>query len=369
MTAEGVFPDHWLDQAISDGVIHSRWTIEPSSVQPASLDLRLGERAYRLQSSFLPGKKTVEERLGELVLGELDLRDEGAILEPRCPYLIPLKERLRLPEDVHGRANPKSSTGRVDVFTRVITDRGSTFDDIPAGYSGDLYLEVVPLSFTVRVIEDLSLNQLRLVRGAAGLDTEDLRHLHGETPVLFRGGAAIPGEELPVRQGGLFLSLRLGGDRDPVGHRAKRHSQLVDMSRLDHDPARFWEEVDREQGGIVLEPGDFYLLMSAEAVSVPPGFAAEMAAYDPTSGELRSHYAGFFDPGFGYSEDHNRGSTAALEVRAHDVPFLIEEGQPVCKLIFERMAEEPKQLYGGGIGSSYQNQSTTLGKHFLGPRQ
>ncbi|MEX2458909.1 MAG: 2'-deoxycytidine 5'-triphosphate deaminase, partial [Actinomycetota bacterium] len=269
---------------------------------------------------------------------------------------------------VHGRANPKSSTGRLDVFTRVITDRGSTFDDIAPGYEGRLYLEVVPLSFTVRVREDLSLNQLRLVRGAPRLATADIRAMHAEAAVLFHEGAPVAEGDLPLRQGGLFLSLRLGEGPDPVGYRAKRFSRLVDMSRLDHDPTRFWEEVGREQGGIVLEPGDFYLLMSAEAVSVPPGVAAEMAAYDPTSGELRSHYAGFFDPGFGYSDIDNRGSTAALEVRAHDVPFLIEEGQPVCKLVFERMAEEPKQLYGGDIGSSYQDQATTLGKHFLGTR-
>ncbi len=367
LSDEGVFPDRWLRRAVDEGWIHSKWTILPDLIQPASLDLRLGERAYRLQCSFLPGTMTVEERLQELVIGELDLRDEGAILEPRCPYLIPLMEELRVPDDVRGRANPKSSTGRLDVFTRVITDRGSTFDDVRAGYVGPLFLEVVPLSFTVRVQAGLSLNQLRLERGAARIGDDDIRALHASSPLLFRDGAPVDAGELPLRQAGLFLSLRLGSGAGPVGYRAKRYSQLVDLSRTDHDPQRYWEEVGREHHGLVLEPGDFYLLMSAEAVSVPPTVAAEMAAYDPTSGELRSHYAGFFDPGFGFTAgDANRGSTAALEVRAHDVPFLIEEGQPVCKLVFERMAAPPDRLYGSDVGSNYQNQVTTLGKHFLG---
>jgi dCTP deaminase len=365
---DGVFPIQWLWRAAEERLVRSSATIPDDSFQPASLDLRLGETAYRLQSSFLPGPKVVEERLPELMMGEVDLRRDGGVLEQHRPYLIPLLEELALPPAVRARANPKSSTGRLDVFTRVITDRGNAFDDIRSGYRGRLWLEVVPLSFTVKVRTGLSLNQLRLSTGDSRLSDRDIHALHRATPLLFRDGRPIGEDEFRVVGGGFFLSLDLRGDRDgSVGYRAKKNSQLVDMSRRDHDPDRFWEPVRREHGGMVLEPEDFYLLMSAEAVRIPPDVAAEMTAYDPTSGELRTHYAGFFDPGFGHSEEEGeevQGSRAALEVRAHDVPFLIEHGQPVCKLVVERMAEAPVRLYGWEMGSSYQDQEVTLGKHF-----
>ena len=246
LSDEGVFPDRWLRRAVDEGWIHSKWTILPDLIQPASLDLRLGERAYRLQCSFLPGTMTVEERLQELVIGELDLRDEGAILEPRCPYLIPLMEELRLPDDVRGRANPKSSTGRLDVFTRVITDRGSTFDDVRAGYVGPLFLEVVPLSFTVRVQAGLSLNQLRLERGAARIGDGDIRRAaRGESPAVPRRRSGR-GRRAAASPGGPVSQPAARGDAGPVGYRAKRYSQLVDLSRPTTTRQRYWEEVGRE---------------------------------------------------------------------------------------------------------------------------
>jgi dCTP deaminase len=362
----GVFPIQWLEQAADAGVIEADTPIPSSNFQPASLDLRLGAVAHRLQCSFLPSNAPVEARLESLSMGEIDLRQGDGILEMNRPYLIPLLERLDLPEDVHARANPKSSTGRLDVFTRVITDSGPAFDDIRPGYQGTLYLEVVPLSFTVRVREGLSLNQLRLSRGTTQFGDDEVRRLHASAPILFRGGVAVDPAELRVRGGGVFLSLDLEPDRTgSVGFRAKRNSQLVDMSRTDHAPLDFWEPVRGEHGGVVLEPEDFYLLLSSESVRIPPVVASEMTAYDPTSGELRTHYAGFFDPGFGHHvEGGTDGSRAALEVRAHDVPFLVEHGQPVCKLVFERMAATPDRLYGWDLGSSYQDQVVTLGKHF-----
>jgi dCTP deaminase len=366
----GVLPCQYLEQAIAARVIHAdRFTIPDENVQPASLDLRLGEVAYRIRCSFLPDKQTVEERVKELIIDELDLRKDGVVLETKRPYLIPLKERLALPAGVRGKANPKSSTGRIDVFTRVITDQSYRFDEIADGYDGPLYLEVVPLSFPVRVREDLSLNQLRLSVGSAALDDDDVRAFHRDQPLIFDRDRPVPVSQLALANG-LFLGLDLRGDaRGYVGYRARDNAPLLDVAKsaaapVDAEP--FWESVKREDGDrVVLTPQRFYLLMSNEAVSIPPTLASEMTAYDPTSGELRTHYAGFFDPGFGYDPAGMfKGSRAALEVRAHDVPFMIEHGQRVCKLTFEHMIEAPTRLYGHGIGSNYQRQDETLSKHF-----
>jgi dCTP deaminase len=368
---EGVLPDRLLVAAIDAGVIEAEpFTIPKSSVQPASLDLRLGEVAYRIRCSFLPARQPVQDRVKDLVIDELNLHGDGVVLETNRPYLIPLKERVHLPPGIRGKANPKSSTGRADVFTRVITDDSARFDEIADGYDGGLWLEVVPLSFPIRVREDLTLNQLRLSAGRAELNDAELRDHHRREPLLFRGDRPVDADELDLAAG-LFLGLDLKGDpRGRVGYRARDHAPLLDMTQVRSlEPEPFWEPVAHEDGDrIVLSPGQFYLLMSDEAVTIPPTLAAEMTAYDPTSGELRTHYAGFFDPGFGYDPGGSfRGSRAALEVRAHDVPFMIEHGQPVCKLTFERMLEVPSALYGQGIGSNYQQQVETLGKHFVAP--
>ncbi len=367
-TSEGVLPGQLLERAIHAGYIDAgRFKIPEANVQPASLDLRLGERALRIRCSFLPGADSVERKLKDYILDEIDLRGDGAMLEARCPYLIELKERLDLPAGLRGKANPKSSTGRIDVFTRVITDHSDRFDEIAPGYHGPLYLEVVPLSFAVRVNEDLTLNQLRLSMGRPWLSDEEVRQTHLAAPILFRRGEPAPVEDL-VLSNGLFLGLDLHGDeRGQVGHSTRDSAPLLDLTTgVEADPTPFWDPVFREEGDrLVLSPRRFYLLMSHEAVSIPPNLAAEMTAYDPTSGELRTHYAGFFDPGFGFDPAGRFcGSRAALEVRAHDVPFMVENGQAVCKLTFERMLEEPTALYGSGIGSSYQQQEETLSRYF-----
>ena len=369
---EGVLPNHHLLRAIDAGIIDAgRFKIPQENVQPASLDLRLGEVAYRMRCSFLPGNNPVEDRLRELTIDRLDLRGEGVVLETNRPYLIPLKERLRLPPGVRAKANPKSSTGRIDVFTRVITDRSYRFDEIADGYAGQLYLEVVPLSFAVRVREDLTLNQLRLSVGRCELSDSEILEFHRRQPLLYIDGEAVPPGKITLSNG-LFLSLDLRGDSSGhIGYRARENAPLLDLTSDDPvDPDPFWEPVRREGADrVVLTEKKFYLLMSEEAVVIPPGLASEMTAYDPTSGELRTHYAGFFDPGFGYdSERRFFGSKAALEVRAHDVPFMIEHGQLVCKLTFERMIEEPTILYGRETASNYQRQSEALGKHFLRQR-
>lgn len=363
--SNGVLPAQWIRKAIDAGIIAADESIPERNVQPASLDLRLGDEAYRLRASFLAGSTTVERKLEEFAVGPpIDLRN-GAILERNRPYLIPLQERLVLPANLRALANPKSSTGRLDVFTRVITDRSFQFDEIRKEYRGRLYLEVVPRSFTVMVRTGIALNQLRLRTGDARVSDDDVRDLHKRDTILFRGGRAVPHSDFRT-QDGLFLSLDLRYEPGrSVGYSAKRNSRLLDLSLVNHyDPDDYWDPVHPERDShVVLEPEEFYLLLSEEAVRIPPGLAAEMMAYDPTSGELRTHYAGFFDPGFGHDPVFH-GSRAALEIRAHDVAFAVEHRQRVCKLRFERMLEEPDVTYGAGLGSNYQAQEATLSKHF-----
>jgi dCTP deaminase len=366
----GVIPSQGLWQAVDEGWISSGdYRIRPESIQPASIDLRLADHAWALRCSFLPsvGTPVMDRVRDDLALDRLDLRD-GATLERDRPYLIPLVEELALPNHVRAKANPKSSTGRLDVFTRVITDGNHRFDEIPAGYRGKLYLEVVPRSFAVRVQPLLSLNQLRLAAGDPRVGDSELTGIHSEFPLLYMDKHALPAGDLAIADG-LFLSVDLSGPHNRVvGYRAKKNSNRLDMSLLAHYKWRdYWEPVYPEAGGrIVLDPEVFYLLLSAEGVCVPPAYAAEMMAYDPTAGELRTHYAGFFDPGFGYDAAGRKfGSRAALEVRARDVPFMVEHRQPICKLAFETMLEPPDRLYGEDVGSNYQGQETTLSKHFV----
>ena len=365
---DGVLPSQELTRAIeAEWIASGDYRIHPEAVQPASIDLRLGDFAWALRCSFLPDiESTVEEKIEDLAFQRVDLRD-GAVLERDRPYLVPLIEGLALPEDVRAKANPKSSTGRLDVFTRVITDRHHRFDDIRPGYRGKLYLEVVPRSFAIQVKTGLSLNQLRLARGEVRLSDGDIRQLQDEFPLLYLDSHALRESELALADG-LFLSVDLSGPSDRIiGYRAKKNSLPIDLSRIRaYRWTDYWDPVYPEAGGrIVLEPEIFYLLLSAEGVCIPPQIAAEMMAYDPTAGELRTHYAGFFDPGFGYDPVGGRhGSRAALEVRARDVSFMVEHRQPVCKLALERMAAPAERLYGESLGSNYQGQVTMLSKHF-----
>jgi dCTP deaminase len=365
--AQGVLPNQLLSGAVKAGWVGTSGPPVPeANIQPGSIDLRLGDHAYATQFSFLPGNQTVAQKLSGFKVEEIDLR-RGAVLEIRRPYLVPLVETLDLPAFVRGRANPKSSTGRLDVFTRVITDRSYRFDEIAPGYKGQLWVEIVPLSFAVRVQAGLALNQLRLMAGSSRLSDEELWQAHERQPLLFVNGRPAGRDEFATSDG-LFLSLDLkGAPGGWVGYCAKRHAPLLDMTKVGEYRSRdYWETVRAERGGrVVLDEERFFLLLSEEAVQVPPELACEMIAYDPTRGELRTHYAGFFDPGFGYDRTGIlSGSRAALEVRAHDVPFLIDHGQHVCKLTFERMVCEPSKLYGDDIGSNYQGQLDTLSKHF-----
>ena len=366
MHKEGILPSKWLRSAVQEDIISCEDMIPEPNYQPASLDLRLGEQAYVLQSSFLPFPATVEAKLPDLAMAEIDIRD-GAILERNRPYLIPLQETLRLPEGTSARTNPKSSTGRLDIFTRVITDNSPRFDDIADGYHGRMFLEVFSRSFTVRIQTGLSLNQIRLCVGSSKCPRGELKRANERNPVLFtKTGQPEQWPEIG-EDNSIGLSVNLLRTNGFVGYRAKKNSRLLDLSRINHYQAGdFWEPVFADRGpSLILEPEEFYLLASMDSVSIPPGFAAEMSAYETATGELRSHYAGFFDPGFGFGEDGRLGGIQpVLEVRAHDVPFMVGPRQKICTLTFEQMLEAPEQWYGPRVGSSYQEAGRILSKHF-----
>ena len=370
---DGILPRQEIAEFVRQGVISSDLHIDQRQVQPASLDLRLGEVAHRVQCSFLPGPETVEDKLSRYTIHSLDLI-HGAVLEPSTVYVIPLAERLALPEGIRAKANPRSSTGRLDIFTRIITDRSDRFDEIEAGYHGPLYLEVLSRSFPIRVERRMSLSQIRFIRGDYRCPDAEVLNLHKEDqPLLYEGSSSVTEGEIVLREG-LYLRVDLAGikNTDWVGYKARNNRRLIDLRLINHyNILDYWEPVFRDsRGQLILEKNEFYLLTSKEGVRIPPGYAAEMVAYEETSGELRTHYAGFFDPGFGYGEHGDvKGTVAVMEVRALDAPFMVEDGQRFCKLQLERMAALPDKVYGSEeMGSSYQHQGLKPSKHFRPPQ-
>ncbi|MBL8658867.1 MAG: 2'-deoxycytidine 5'-triphosphate deaminase [Rhodospirillales bacterium] len=364
----GVLPAQDIRALIRGREIIGVAEIGEDQIQPASLDLRLGRVAYRVRASFLPGPDaTVRDRLDCFGMHEIDLA-AGAVLEKGCVYIVPLMESVALKSRVSALANPKSSIGRLDVFTRLITDRSAVFDQVAAGYKGPLYAEISPRTFSVVVHQGSRLNQLRLQRGNPPASDTALRRLHQATPLVAAatgdGGAAADIDQ------GIAVTVDLAGAGDgrggPVGWRARRHTDLIDLARVDHyRPEDFWEPVAADDAAtLILNPGDFYILASREAVAVPPDHAAEMRPYDTRVGEFRVHYAGFFDPGFGYAGSGGAGSRAVLEIRTFEVPFALRDGQLVGRLVYERLAAVPDKLYGAAIGSSYQRQGLMLAKQF-----
>ncbi len=374
----GVYSYQLIKDAIKKREIFSKCAeIADEQIQPASIDLRLGNRAYRLISSFLPENRAVDENLhirdmygDDLVMYDFDL-SEGRVLEKGGVYLIPLMEELDLPESVRARVNPKSTTGRLDIFARVITDRSPRFDDIARGYKGKLFLELMPRSFPIKVKEGLSLVQLRLMKGDCRVTDTKLRTLNNDYRLLYKGEKPMATKDMKIHKG-FFMRVDLSGENSGgiIGYKSKKNSHFVDLTKRDHYNINdFWEPIKRpDKGTLILEPEEFYILSSTERIRVPPMCAAEMVAFEAGSGELRTHYAGFFDPGFGYGPDGDiLGTKAVLEVRAHDVPFMIANGQTFCKLFFEKMIEVPEKVYGPKIGSSYQFQGITLSKQFKSP--
>lgn len=358
--AQGVLPSQAIQEMLEQGEITVMQPLSEGQVQPASLDLRLGVKAYRVRASFLTGKgNSVQSRLEEFKTHEIDLSN-GAVLEKGCVYVIPLMEGLNLPADITAVANAKSSTGRVDLLTRCITDNGIEFDRIEAGYKGPLYAEISPRSFSVLVRPGMRLNQIRFRRGHTTLTDANLQTMHTDIG-LVDGTAQI--------DQGLGFSVDLSLPNGLVGYRAKPHTGLIDLDLINHyDPSEFWEAVYAEKGRIILDPGAFYILVSREAVHIPPNCAAEMAPYLAMVGEFRVHYAGFFDPGFGNANAGGAGSRGVLEVRCHEAPFVLEHGQSVGRLIYEYMAEVPDILYGVDLKSNYQGQGLKLSKHFKTPK-
>ena len=357
MNGHGVLSDETLQRMIAAGQIKAQRPISDAQIQPASLDLRLGEVAYRVRASFLTGEgRTVADRLREFEMHRVDLTS-GAVLEKGCVYVVPLMEQLALPDGITAVANAKSSTGRLDLLTRTIIDGGVEFDRIPHGYTGPLYAEICPRSFSVLVRPGMRLNQIRFRDGQTVLTDAELVALH-EIEGLVDGK--------PTISEGLGFSVDLRpGPGDLVGYRAKPHTSVIDLDKIGHyAPADFWEEIRTRDGRIILDPGAFYILVSREAVTIPPDYAAEMAPYLAMVGEFRVHYAGFFDPGFGHASVGGKGSRGVLEVRCHEAPFVLEDGQIVGRLVFERMQSRPARLYGSSLSSNYQGQGLKLAKHF-----
>ncbi len=354
----GILPAKQIASFCDQGFIKLAKPVDDDQIQPASLDLRLGPKAYRVRASFLPGPKfTVAEKLKNLVLHEMDLR-EGTVLETGCVYIVPLLESLKLPKGISAAANPKSSTGRLDIFTRVITDYAQEFDNVAENYDGPLYAEISPRTFPILARQGSRLSQIRF-RAGASLATDDLiRALHAHEPLITQGEVNI--------EGGLALSVDLLGvaPANPIGFRAKRHSALVDVDKKAAlEVLDYWEPI-WQKGSLILDPDQFYILASRESVRIPPTHAAEMVPYNPLVGEFRVHYAGFFDPGFGHSSGHGEGARAVLEVRSHEVPFILEDAQIIGRLVYEPLTEAPEVVYGQGLNSNYQQQGLKLSKHF-----
>jgi len=356
----GILPDSRIAALFESGELTSPVDLDSDQIQPASLDLRLGAKAWRVRASFLPGPRNrVSAKLDRLKLHEISL-ESGAVLETGCVYIVPLLEQLALPADISASANPKSSTGRLDVFTRVMTDYGHEFDKIAAGYNGSLYLEISPRTFPIVARTGSRLSQVRFRRGLALLDGRELAILHDTEMLVAADNPNISGN-------GIGLSVDLGGDGEGlIGYRGKHHTGLVDVDKRNaHSVLDYWEPLyGRGKRELVLDPDEFYILMSREAIHVPPDLAAEMTPFDPLVGEFRVHYAGFFDPGFGHTAAGGAGSRAVLEVRSHEVPFILDHGQIVGRLGYEHMLERPRALYGDEIGSNYQAQGLKLSKHF-----
>lgn len=391
LRTKGILPVQKLKLLVEAGIIScdEGHPIEENQFQPNSIDLRLGEKAYRVRSSFLPETETVQQKIDKLYQYEFSITD-GAVLEPNCVYIIPLLEKLKLPashyssqkklfngsaggdvrlvseENLTAKANPKSTTGRLDIFTRVITDYSHRFEEIEPGFEGNLWLEVVPKSFPVKVRTGQRLNQLRVRHGHTVLTDQDLLRIHSTDPLLFDEiGNALNMDSVKVNNG-LFLSVNLVGDQnDILGYKAKKHRDIIDLDNINHyEVSDFWEPIRAgSDDQLILEPEAFYIFASKERCRIPKHLAAEMVAYDTGSGELRTHYAGFFDSGFGGSVEDG-GARAVLEVRSHDVPFLIEHGQTFCSMVFEPNSEVPEFIYGTEIKSNYQGQGLKLGKHF-----
>ncbi len=358
---DGILPGQAIQRLVDQGVIRLEHPLAERQIQPASLDLRLGAKAYRMRASFLPGPgRSVASRIDDLKLHEFDLA-AGAVLETGCVYLIPLLESLALPSGLAALTNPKSSTGRLDVFTRVIVDGGRAFDAVPDGYHGPLWAEVSPRTFPVLVHTGSRLTQLRFRQGEAVLSAAELAALQASDRLVDT--------DAPDLRDGISVTIDLAGlgPDGLVGYRAKRHTGVIDVDNVGgYAVDDFWEPVRVKQRQLILDPGEFYILASNEAVHVPPGYAAEMVPFDPLVGEFRVHYAGFFDPGFGHVASGGHGSRAVLEVRSHEVPFIVEHGQTVGRLVYERLGAPSDTLYGSTLGSNYQAQKLKLSKHFRG---
>ncbi len=358
----GTLPDEGIAALIEAEAIASGSGIDGTQVQPASLDLSLGEAAWWMPGSVLPlPGEPVEALLERFARCRLDLSRPEVFVRGQV-YVVRLDERLALPEGLAAYANGKSSIGRIDVQTRVLTDENPRYDKVPPGYRGPLYLEVIPKSFDIRVRAKDRLNQAIFYRDRRRLGAAALAEVHGRCPLVRAPGEGLAGFR---RNSGLLLTLDL--EQPVVGWVAKRSLEPIDLAQVHfHDPSEYFDPIPKpRRGALFLSREAFYIFSTHERVVVPPELAAEMLPYDTSAGEFRAHYAGFFDPGFGWGAAGELGGTpAVLEVRPYEDDLLVRHRQPVCKMAFEQLTAAPRQLYGQGQSHYAEQRGPRLSKYF-----
>ncbi len=346
----GAIPRQLIVEMIEAGYITGALR---EALQPSSLDLQITDEVYRMRGSYLPKK---QERIQDVVShGSLYRHPLDRPLEVDGTYLVRLAESLALPPGLHASATSKSSSGRINLRTRLLADCVPRFDCVPRAYTGSLWLEIIPKSFPVQLHPGDRLNQLRFFHGEARLTNLEHRINYDKFKLLRNTlGQPIPTGDETVT-GGISMTVDLSSE-GIIGWRANLPSwNVLDTARFDHAPADFFEPIQTPKSGeLLLRQGSFYILATKERILIPPTLAAEMAAYDPTIGEFRSHYAGFFDPGFGWhAEVVKQGQQAVLEVSTHGHDCMLRDGQPICLMVFERLLMRPDVIYGQALDSHY----------------
>ncbi len=329
-------------------------TIDQNQIQPASLDLSLSEECYEIKHSFLSHKTTVRRKLKDLIIKKINLNKEFIFKKDKT-YIVKLNESLNLKNNIFGHCNPKSSTGRLDIFCRTIVDFAEEYEKIPNNYQGEIFLEITSRSFDVAFKKGNCLNQLRLIMGNQYyLSDEQLKKIKTKLKITnFKKNT------LKINNG-VKISVDLSNSKT-IAYVAKNNTPVLKFSKIkSHKINDFWKAIKNIDNSLLIEKNKFYILKSKEKVIIPDNLAGEMIPYDTGIGDFRAHYAGFFDPGFGMPN----GTYAVLEVKTNEIPFLLEDGQTIARIKYEKLNKNSNIVYGKDIKSNYQNQGLKLSKHF-----
>ena len=329
-----------------------------SQIQPSSLDLTLSEECYEIEASFLSPNHNIRDKLNNIINKKIDL-NEVYIFKKNITYIVRLNEKLNLKNDIFGKCNPKSSTGRLDIFCRAILNFSDEYEKIPLNYNGEIFLEITPRSFNIALIKGDSLNQMRLIyQNHDYVDDESLHNFHNIDPIIFD---EFGNTNVADISSGLKISVDLKKINKTSAYIAKDNAPVLHYDKINsHKVADFWDTIKTKDDYLIIKPGKFYILKSKQKIRIPKTMAGEMKPYDTGIGDFRVHYAGFFDPGFG----DPFGSYAVLEVKTNEVPFILNDGQVIAKIQYEKLNKETKVVYGSNIKSNYQNQELALSKHF-----